>query len=61
VDGLVTSFNRPGGNFTGIYVLFNELVAKQLQVLHELVPATRGLTVRPKSDRPQFSPQAAAQ
>src|SRR5262249_41665275 len=38
-DGVVKSFNQPGGNLTGIYVLFNVLVAKQLEVLHELVPA----------------------
>jgi putative ABC transport system substrate-binding protein len=38
IDGLVTSFNQPGGNLTGVYVLFNELVSKQLEVLHELVP-----------------------
>jgi putative ABC transport system substrate-binding protein len=45
VDGLVTSFNRPGGNLTGVYVLFNELVAKQLQVLHELLPAAQTIAI----------------
>jgi putative ABC transport system substrate-binding protein len=38
-DGLVESFNRPSGNVTGAYVLVNELVAKQLEVLRETVPA----------------------
>src|SRR5262249_60929071 len=37
-DGLVTSFNRPGGNVTGLYVLTNALVAKQLELLRELAP-----------------------
>ena len=32
------SFSRPGGNATGMYVLANALVAKQLEVLREVVP-----------------------
>jgi putative ABC transport system substrate-binding protein len=36
--GLVTSFERPGGNITGIVALNNVLVPKQLDILHELVP-----------------------
>jgi putative ABC transport system substrate-binding protein len=36
--GLVTSFQRPGGNITGIIALNNVLVPKQLDILHELVP-----------------------
>jgi putative tryptophan/tyrosine transport system substrate-binding protein len=52
VDGLVTSFNRPGGNLTGVYVLFNELVAKQLQVLHELLPAVDTIAILDNSPNP---------
>jgi putative tryptophan/tyrosine transport system substrate-binding protein len=43
--GIVTSLNRPGGNLTGVTTLVEELAAKQLEVLHELVPMATSLAL----------------
>ena len=47
--GLVASINRPGGNVTGVSFLANSLVAKQLQLLQGLSPASSviGVLVNP--------------
>jgi putative ABC transport system substrate-binding protein len=49
--GLVTSFNRPGGNRTGVSFLTGELGAKRLGLLRELVPnsISVGLLLNPNS------------
>jgi putative ABC transport system substrate-binding protein len=43
--GLVTSLARPGGNVTGINMIAGPLPAKQLGLLHELVPAAKTIAV----------------
>jgi putative ABC transport system substrate-binding protein len=43
--GLVASLNRPGGNLTGVSFLVNEISAKRMQLLRELVPAARRIAV----------------
>ena len=50
-DGLVTSFNRPGGNVTGISFLSSGSSGKRLELLRQLVPrvATIAVLVDPRT------------
>jgi putative ABC transport system substrate-binding protein len=52
--GLVASLNRPAGNVTGVSFLANTLVAKQLELLRELVPGTAliGVLLNPTNPTP---------
>jgi ABC-type uncharacterized transport system substrate-binding protein len=50
--GLVNSINRPGGNLTGVHVLFTELESKKLGLLRELVPQAELIAALINSSRP---------
>jgi putative tryptophan/tyrosine transport system substrate-binding protein len=50
-EGVVASFNRPGGNVTGFTDFSNQLAGKRLGLLREVVPAATvfGLLVNPSN------------
>jgi putative ABC transport system substrate-binding protein len=63
--GLVASLARPGGNLTGVAVLFLELMPKRLELLSELIPRARVIALLVNPSNPgtertiQDAPEAA--
>jgi ABC-type uncharacterized transport system substrate-binding protein len=43
--GLVSSFNRPGGNITGVHLFLSELNTKKLGLLRDLLPQAKAIGV----------------
>lgn len=43
--GLINSFNRPGGNFTGVFGRQSELAGKRIELLRELLPRVSRIAV----------------
>jgi len=56
--GLVTSFNRPGGNATGVYFLDAALEAKRAEIVHELVPKAATIALLVESNFPSAETQS---
>ena len=58
--GLVASFNRPGGNLTGVVNLGVELGPKRLELLHELIPTATLIAALINPAHPNADAQSAA-
>ncbi len=59
--GLVPSFNHPGGNLTGVATLSSEVMAKRLELLHEIAPRADAFAalINPKNPSAAISAKEA--
>lgn len=55
-SGLVASLNRPVGNVTGVTLFVPQLVPKQMELLHRLVPDAAVIAVLTNPDNPTVLP-----
>jgi putative ABC transport system substrate-binding protein len=54
--GLVESLARPGGNATGLSILFTQLTSKRLELLCELVPKAKTIALLVNPNSPTAEP-----
>jgi putative tryptophan/tyrosine transport system substrate-binding protein len=54
-SGLVSSFNRPGGNITGVNLFYSEMGAKRLELLRLLVPNAAAIAMLVNPNNPTSS------
>jgi len=55
--GFVASFNRPGGNITGIWIVSTVLAQKRLQLMRELLPKAELIALLVNRTSPLAEPQ----
>jgi putative ABC transport system substrate-binding protein len=55
--GFVASFNKPGANITGIWMVLIDLAEKRLQLLHDLVPTAESIALLVNPTGPVAAPQ----
>jgi putative ABC transport system substrate-binding protein len=55
--GLVTSYNSPGGNATGVNIFTTNLDVKRLGLLHDLIPSAKSLGILINSKFPYVQDQ----
>ena len=55
-QGLITSLGRPGGNVTGVASQADELLAKRLELVAEIMPARSRIAVLANSQNPVHPP-----
>jgi ABC-type uncharacterized transport system substrate-binding protein len=55
--GFVASFNRPGGNVTGIWMVSTVLAQKRLQLVRELLPKAESIALLVNPTSPVAEPQ----
>ena len=53
-NGFVASLNKPGGNVTGTFIFTGMLGAKQVEILHELVPSATKLAFLTDRGNPTY-------
>jgi putative ABC transport system substrate-binding protein len=59
-EGLVASFNRPGGNITGVVVFQNEVGGKRLGLVRDLLPQATTIAVLIQPGQPNTDLQLSA-